>query len=87
MGFIFFLIWIRGTVPRLRQDQLMNFAWKFMLPMALMTILAAASWHFIPDVFTRWLVSSALVVAPYLLLGKGLLAGRQIGKRTYRYAD
>jgi len=87
MGFIFFLIWIRGTVPRLRQDQLMNFAWKFMLPMALMTILAAASWHFIPDAFTRWLVSSTLVVAPYLLLGRGLLAGRQIGKRAYRYAD
>jgi len=87
MGFIFFLIWIRGTVPRLRQDQLMNFAWKFMLPMALVTILAAAFWHFLSPGFTRWLVTSALVVAPYLLLGKGLLAGRNIGKRTYRYAE
>jgi NADH-quinone oxidoreductase subunit H len=87
MGFIFFLIWIRGTVPRLRQDQLMNFAWKFMLPMALMNILAAAFWHFAGPGLTRWIVSSALVVAPYLLLGKGLAAGRAIGKRTYRYAD
>lgn len=87
MGFIFFLIWIRGTVPRLRQDQLMNFAWKFMLPMALMNIVAAAFWHFAGPGFTRWLVSAALVVAPYLLLSKGLLAGRHIGKRTYRYAD
>jgi NADH-quinone oxidoreductase subunit H len=32
---IFFFIWLRGTLPRLRQDQLMNFAWKFMLPMSL----------------------------------------------------
>jgi len=32
---------VRGTVPRLRMDQLMNFAWKFMLPMTLVTILSA----------------------------------------------
>ncbi len=30
---IFVFIWMRGTLPRLRQDQLMNFAWKFVLPM------------------------------------------------------
>ena len=29
---IFVFIWMRGTLPRLRQDQLMNFAWKFVLP-------------------------------------------------------
>ena len=32
---LFLLIWVRGTCTRLRMDQLMNFAWKFMLPMAL----------------------------------------------------
>jgi NADH-quinone oxidoreductase subunit H len=30
---IFVFIWMRGTLPRLRQDQLMNFAWKFVLPL------------------------------------------------------
>ncbi len=39
-------IWVRGTLPRLRMDQLMNFAWKFMLPMALINIVAAGGLAF-----------------------------------------
>ena len=35
LALISVFIWMRGTLPRLRMDQLMNFAWKFMLPMAL----------------------------------------------------
>ncbi len=39
---VFFLyIWSRGTLPRLRVDQLMTFAWKFMLPLAIVNILVA----------------------------------------------
>ncbi len=40
--FIFFYIWIRATLPRLRYDQLMAFSWKFLLPMSLVTLLVAA---------------------------------------------
>jgi len=29
LALLFAFIWVRGTVPRLRMDQLMNFAWKF----------------------------------------------------------
>jgi len=32
---IYFLIWIRGTFPRFRYDQLMNIGWKWMIPIAL----------------------------------------------------
>ncbi len=37
--FYFVFIWTRGTLPRLRSDQLMEFGWKFMLPLALLNFL------------------------------------------------
>jgi len=87
IAIIFMFIWTRGTLPRLRQDQLMNFAWKFMIPMVLINLVAAALWHFITPAFVRWFVTGAIVVAAYLLLGKGLMQGKHITKRTYRLAD
>ena len=36
---LFIFIWIRGTLPRFRYDQLMGFAWKFMFPLALINLL------------------------------------------------
>jgi NADH-quinone oxidoreductase subunit H len=36
---LFIFIWIRGTLPRFRYDQLMAFAWKFMFPVALANLL------------------------------------------------
>lgn len=83
-------IWIRGTLPRLRTDQLMDFAWKFMLPMTLVNIVVAAVWHFahrwqMPGgVISRWLLCAALLVAAYLAFSQALQAKYQ--KRTYRYA-
>ena len=79
-------IWVRGTMPRLRMDQLMNFAWKFMLPMALMVIVSAGVWHFLPSAAMRWLVSTLLIVVPYGLLARAI-GGKKMGKRTYRFAD
>lgn len=38
----FILIWFRGTLPRFRIDQLMAFAWKFLLPLALANVLLVA---------------------------------------------
>lgn len=38
----FVMIWIRGAFPRLRVDQLMDFAWKLLLPLALVNIASAA---------------------------------------------
>ena len=87
LGLIALFIWVRGTLPRLRMDQLMNFAWKFMLPMALVNLLAAGIWRFLEPGLSRWLICSLIVIGPYVMLARGLLQGRHIGKRTYRYAD
>ena len=80
---------VRGKASEaiLRIDQLMNFAWKFMLPMALINIVAAGLWRFLPSGFERWVVCSAILAVPYVLLGKGLAGGKQFAKRTYRYAE
>jgi NADH-quinone oxidoreductase subunit H len=80
-------IWIRGTLPRLRMDQLMNFAWKFMLPMALINIVVAGVWRFMPAGGLRWVACAALVLAPYVALGRALVAGKHITKRQYQFAE
>ncbi len=80
-------IWIRGTLPRLRMDQLMNFAWQFMLPMTLINVFAAGVWHFMPGGVIRWLVCAALLIVPAFLLSRGLKQGKKFAARTYRFAD
>jgi NADH-quinone oxidoreductase subunit H len=80
-------IWIRGTLPRLRQDQLMNLAWKFMLPMTLINIFTAALWHFMPAGILRWLACTALLGIPCIALSRGLKQGKKLQVRTYRFAE
>lgn len=45
-SFLFFYIWIRATLPRLRFDQLMAFSWKIMLPLALANVLITATVYY-----------------------------------------
>ena len=41
-AFMFIYIWVRGTLPRFRYDQLMAFGWKFLLPLAIANIVVTA---------------------------------------------
>jgi len=43
MCFIFFYIWLRGTLPRLRYDQFMRLGWKILIPISLAWILLVAT--------------------------------------------
>jgi len=87
MASIFIFIWLRGTMPRLRQDQLMNFAWKFVLPMCLLNFFVAAAWRFMPEGPVRWILSAVVLVAAYVLLSRTGMKRRHWGPRSYRYAE
>ena len=41
-AFLLLYIWVRGSLPRFRYDQLMGFGWKFLLPVAMLNILATS---------------------------------------------
>ena len=42
--FLFLYVWVRGTLPRFRYDQLMGFGWKFLMPLAILNIVATSLW-------------------------------------------
>ena len=42
-AFVFTFVWMRGTLPRIRIDQLMGFAWKWLLPAALLNLFVTAA--------------------------------------------
>ena len=42
--FLFLYVWVRGTLPRFRYDQLMGFGWKFLMPVAILNIVATSLW-------------------------------------------
>jgi NADH-quinone oxidoreductase subunit H len=68
VGIVFFLlVWVRTTVPRVRIDQLMSFAWKSMLPLALINlIITAGEVLLFPDL--PWILVAINVVLAALLL-------------------
>ncbi len=43
-SFLFLYVWVRGTLPRFRYDQLMNFGWRFLMPLAILNIIGTSLW-------------------------------------------
>jgi NADH-quinone oxidoreductase subunit H len=84
---LFVYVWLRATLPRIRIDQMMNVAWKFMLPMAFTCIIAAAVWHYAGRGLRGWLWSLFVIVIVYSALSILLDTRRKFAPRVYRFAE
>jgi len=84
----FSMVWVRATLPRFRIDQMMEFAWKFMLPMSFAALISAAAWHYAGRGAQAWGISALIVVVPYLLLGYFCFTRRHAAdNRTYLFSE
>lgn len=82
VGFVLFLlIWVRATIPRLRIDQIMGFAWKILFPLALLNLVVTAVEVQVvpnPNAWQLWvLVAINLAVAVGAVVGFGAAFGRR----------
>ncbi len=80
---IFFFLWIRGTYPRVRIDQLMRFAWLFLIPVGLLTLPVAAVWHYTGRGFLGWILCGGMLLVPFAILT--VLYNRRMAPATRRY--
>jgi NADH-quinone oxidoreductase subunit H len=88
------MIWIRGTLPRLRVDQLMAYAWKFLMPLAILNIFVAGFYHFAEQQWGTliamvggWIVGFGILQFAANGLSRLNRSPLAKGKRVYQYAE
>jgi heme exporter protein D len=79
---ILLVFWVRGTLPRLRIDQLMAFAWKVMVPLAFYTIVITAIYLFYdwPAGSLTLMSLAGLVVVGYLIYHRMMAPVRRVAE-------
>ena len=73
--FVFLFVWMRGTLPRVRVDQLMDFAWKWLLPASLLNLFVTA----VAIVVSTSMRATAVSLVP----GLGIVRGMSLTLRRF----
>jgi NADH-quinone oxidoreductase subunit H len=85
---IFVAMWIRGTLPRLKPDQLMAFSWKFLLPLSLVNLFVVALERYwvlmrTPETYVAWIVAAVVGFTAFAVVMSSLF-NRQLKARLSR---
>ncbi len=84
IAFIFVYIWLRATIPRLRYDQLMDFGWKVLLPLAIANVIVTAIMMALRAVYTPNTAIVVTIGSLVLILAAWLLYRNWSARRPRR---